>query len=109
MTTTIPAGKRHKPNPGLTHARRHPIGPWTEHAACQDKPTDIFFGSDGERPEARAKREAKAKQVCAECPVRTICLEYALKRPEKPGVWGGFGEDEREKLRRSWRRRGLLA
>lgn len=109
MTTTIPARRRYKPAPGLHHARRHPIGTWTEHAACQDKPTGLFFGGEGERQEARAERETAAKQVCAGCPVRARCLEYALTRPEKHGVWGGLGEDEREKRRRSWLRAGRPA
>ena len=32
---------------------------------------------------------AKAKQICALCPVMSECLEGALERREPWGVWGG--------------------
>jgi WhiB family redox-sensing transcriptional regulator len=32
---------------------------------------------------------AQAKSICAECPIRELCLEGALKRREPCGVWGG--------------------
>ncbi len=42
-----------------------------------------------EPTEARAAREDVAKEVCASCPVRAMCHEYAARiRPER-GVWAG--------------------
>ena len=32
---------------------------------------------------------ARAKAICAECPVREACFESALARREPYGVWGG--------------------
>jgi len=32
---------------------------------------------------------ARAKALCAECPVREECFEVALARREPYGVWGG--------------------
>ena len=32
---------------------------------------------------------ARAKAICAECPVRRACLDGALARREPYGVWGG--------------------
>ncbi len=32
---------------------------------------------------------ARAKAICAECPVRQTCFEGALARREPYGVWGG--------------------
>lgn len=66
---------------------------WTAHAACRDMNPDIFFPTRGEdvRP---------AKRVCAGCPVRQQCLDYALDNQEKYGIWGGTGERERRRLRR---------
>ncbi|MCA1674521.1 MAG: WhiB family transcriptional regulator, partial [Actinobacteria bacterium] len=32
---------------------------------------------------------ARAKAVCAECPVREACFDGALARSEPYGVWGG--------------------
>ena len=31
----------------------------------------------------------RAKQLCADCPIRHQCLEAALEREEPWGVWGG--------------------
>lgn len=41
---------------------------------------------------------AWAKQMCAECPVRAQCAEYAIKW-EDHGLWGGLMPRERMKLR----------
>lgn len=30
-----------------------------------------------------------AKRACAECPVREVCLAYAVTAGERHGVWGG--------------------
>ena len=46
----------------------------------------------------------EAKDICAECPVREPCLEYALTVREKHGVWGGRTERERRRLIRQRRR-----
>ncbi|MGH8902334.1 MAG: WhiB family transcriptional regulator [Egibacteraceae bacterium] len=37
----------------------------------------------------------EAKQVCAGCPVRSQCLDWALATNQQDGVWGGLSEDER--------------
>ena len=42
----------------------------------------------------------QARQVCAGCPVRTPCLEWALRSGQEAGVWGGTSEHERRALRR---------
>jgi WhiB family redox-sensing transcriptional regulator len=78
---------------------------WTLDAACQDEDPLLFFGPDGERQPERDVREEKAKQVCAGCPARTYCLDYAVSRPEKYGVYGGLNEDERASERRRRMRR----
>lgn len=31
----------------------------------------------------------RAKSLCADCPVQTLCLTGALERSEPYGVWGG--------------------
>jgi hypothetical protein len=60
----------------------------------------VFFAPDGERPPERDVRERKAKAICAQCDVRPECLDYALTRPEKYGLWGGLNDDERGRERR---------
>jgi len=47
--------------------------------------------------------------VCASCPVRAECLNYAVSRPEKYGTWGGLNEEERASERRRRMRRANAA
>nr|WP_271209415.1 WhiB family transcriptional regulator [Rhodococcus wratislaviensis] len=68
-------------------------------AACRDADPTVFFYLDNERGEPRAHRVRAAKQVCLRCPVRARCLNYALEARETHGIWGGYTEDERRKLR----------
>ncbi|MEM1333717.1 MAG: WhiB family transcriptional regulator [Actinomycetota bacterium] len=66
---------------------------WRAHAACSGR-IELFFGKPSERPEARVRREAKAKQLCAECPVILQCREASQSRAEY-GLWGGESEEDR--------------
>jgi WhiB family redox-sensing transcriptional regulator len=45
---------------------------------------------------------ATAKMICAACPVQEDCLQYALQTNQESGVWGGYAEDERRRLRKRW-------
>lgn len=57
--------------------------PVTAELPCQDiEAADLFFS---ERP---ADLE-NAKLLCADCPLRSECLDGALSRREPWGVWGG--------------------
>lgn len=68
---------------------------WRTDAACRDLDTAIFF------PDTDAEAAtAPAKAVCATCPVRDACLEFALVTRQDDGVWGGLDETERRRLRR---------
>ncbi|MEX2626535.1 MAG: WhiB family transcriptional regulator [Ilumatobacteraceae bacterium] len=66
---------------------------WMQRAACKGL-THLFFPAPAERPQARERREAAARQVCADCVVRTSCREFARGHHEY-GFWGGESEDER--------------
>ncbi len=63
-------------------------GKWQEKATCSDFPLEIFFlkyeslyyGASGEI----------AYDICAKCPVRVDCLEAALFKREKTGIWAGL-------------------
>ena len=78
---------------------------WRRLAACRGADRALFFGDWGEKPEAQAAREAKAKAVCEGCPVRRECLTLAVLTPVRYGVWGGTGERERTQIRRNYLRR----
>lgn len=70
-----------------------PADDWMSEAACKGL-NHLFFPSPAERPQARERREATARLVCASCSVRTPCREFARVNHEY-GFWGGESEDER--------------
>jgi WhiB family redox-sensing transcriptional regulator len=66
---------------------------WMRDAACKGL-THLFFPSPAERPQARERREATARQVCRGCAVNAMCRDFARSQHEY-GFWGGESEDER--------------
>ena len=66
---------------------------WMRQAACKGL-THLFFPTPAERPQARERREATAREVCASCGVRSSCQVFAREQHEY-GLWGGESEDER--------------
>lgn len=68
---------------------------WRDLAVCSGQMT-LFFARKAERPQARARREHKASQLCGGCPVQTECREYAREN-RLYGYWGGESEDERHR------------
>jgi WhiB family redox-sensing transcriptional regulator len=65
---------------------------WMVAAACRDLDPDLFFPD-------RGHSTSEARAVCADCPVRSDCLEYALESVEQQGIWGGTSETERRTIR----------
>jgi WhiB family redox-sensing transcriptional regulator len=70
---------------------------WRMLGACRGLDAGIFYPETDEEADV-------AKEVCAECGVQAACLEYALARREKVGVWGGATERERRRILRQRRR-----
>jgi len=66
---------------------------WREDAACKGLDTGMFFPVNDDAAGA-------AKAVCAGCPVRDACLDWALTTRQEDGVWGGLTDNERRRLRR---------
>ena len=72
---------------------------WQAKAACRGPQSSVFFPpSHFERKDEKEAREARAKGICAGCPVRKPCLEYALRIREPHGIWGGLNEVERKQV-----------
>jgi WhiB family redox-sensing transcriptional regulator len=71
---------------------------WRHEAACRWIDPDLFW-PQGESVAARKQAE-EAKTVCAKCPVRLQCLEWAVEARQDFGVWGGMTERERRVLHR---------
>lgn len=68
-------------------------------AVCAGVDTDLFYPDSEEiGAEAAEWAERRAKMICAGCPVRTACLELAMERFEKHGVFGGMTAAERTAL-----------
>lgn len=61
--------------------------------ACGELP-ELFFAPEGEKPAARIMREQAAAQLCADCPVRDLCYEYALRARPAYGFWAGCTAEE---------------
>ncbi len=66
---------------------------WMLEARCLDADPEAFFPEKG-----GSTREAK--RICAACPVRVECLDYALRNDERFGIWGGLSERERRRAKR---------
>jgi Transcription factor WhiB len=70
-------------------------------AACRGLVDDIgpterdrlFFPS-------RGQAVGPGKQVCAGCPVREECADYAIAHHIREGIWGGLSSRERRKVAR---------
>ncbi len=80
----------------LTMTRRQ----WRESAACRDSEPTLFFpvGTTG----LAVEQIEEAKDICSACLVTEECLQYALQTNQEAGVWGGYAEDERRRLRKRW-------
>lgn len=66
---------------------------WMAEGSCREVSPATFFPSDGVGVEA-------ARKICATCPMKSPCLEYALRHRIDHGVWGGASERERRRILR---------
>ena len=71
---------------------------WQAQALCKGE-TERFFN------EGSPHAIADAKRFCNRCPVRRMCLQFALKNDEI-GVWGATTTMERQRLKKTRRRNG---
>lgn len=65
----------------------------TDDAKCRDGDPDAFWPPKGGSVDP-------AVRICASCPVRQQCADWALDHDERFGVWGGLSEQERTRVRR---------
>lgn len=65
--------------------------PWMVDAICAQTDPDSFFPEKG-------GSTAEAKRVCFSCSVSEICLEWALVKGERFGIYGGKSERERRAI-----------
>lgn len=62
---------------------------WRDDAECKNMDIELFFGVDS---------RAAARYVCADCPVRLDCLEFALVNGIDYGMYGGLTSMERDRM-----------
>jgi WhiB family redox-sensing transcriptional regulator len=66
---------------------------WRARARCRGTDPDWFHPPQG-------GSSTQQFRLCAGCPVRIECLEFALSDGEKMGIWGGTPETARRKARK---------
>jgi WhiB family redox-sensing transcriptional regulator len=71
---------------------------WQIRAACRGLDPMLFFQQTNARGRTKRMNEARARAVCAKCPVVAECLNWALSVNEPYGMWGGLSPDERQRL-----------
>jgi WhiB family redox-sensing transcriptional regulator len=64
--------------------------PWKQDAACKGM-TELFYPDPLDENLDDIIEECQV--VCAGCPVRELCDEYATNRPEEFGIWAGINRE----------------
>lgn len=70
---------------------------WEDQALCVGRLELFFPDTDEDGNEIGPTDEAR--EICAGCPVKSDCLDYAIKNRVEYGIAGGMNHRERESLR----------
>lgn len=62
---------------------------WEKKAACKGQSTEVYFPDEN--------TGNKSKKSCTVCPVKGLCMTYAVAH-EEVGIWGGTFRNERRRL-----------
>jgi len=91
MSPSVAAKPLSEPMPTVLH----------DSGNCQGADPDEFFPAAQGGAAMALARELAAKYCDAKggCPVKDICLDWAV-RTTQPGVWGGTSEAERRRIRK---------
>lgn len=73
-----------------------PTTSWRSEGRCLDSKTHIFFPVTDKTDIAAT---VEARKICAGCPVRQECLDFAIST-NQVGIWGGKTTTERAGIRR---------
>ena len=90
MTARRSSPRRESPDPRPANnqidAVEEGLAGWQRLAACRGEDSSYYFApSYFEKRGEKLAREAIAKMICAVCPVRQLCLDYALGRVRATG------------------------
>lgn len=58
----------------------------------------VGMGAEGDifHPTTGGHTERAAKDMCNLCPIREGCLEWAIERDEREGIWGALTTPQRD-------------
>ena len=76
---------------------------WRAAGACLSADPELFFPIS--KGAVTDHQVTVALRVCAGCPVRQQCLDFAMQTAEVNGIWGGTTPEERIRARRKATRR----
>jgi|688.fasta_scaffold2723589_1 hypothetical protein len=62
---------------------------------CKQFPDAYFMSAENHEEQSLNKL---AVSICNACPVKDLCLAYALEAKEPYGIWGGKTTSQRKKL-----------
>ncbi len=71
---------------------------WRDQGRCKGADPEVFYPEDDEDPGLAAMAHDVPDDE------REVCLEHALARREKIGVWGGYTARERRRVIRQRRK-----
>lgn len=81
-----------------------PIPNWMEYGACRNPAHNPdWWWPDNSDPETDTTR--LALNICGHCPVRDLCLDFAIHNTERAGIWGGLLPDGRHAIANLRRRK----
>lgn len=66
-------------------------------ARCTETDPEMFFSTS-------PRKWTSAKELCAGCPVRDKCLQWAVEHQVVDGIWGGLTARDRKPLLRQAKR-----
>ena len=72
---------------------------WRADALCQGRE---YAGVNFHPTQGEDYKPAQA--VCNDCEVQSECLDYAIEKKEKKGIWGGATAKERTRILRAMQR-----
>ena len=69
---------------------------WMDDGACRGEDPNWWHPPRGGNTDT-----LKAKAICADCPVRDACLQWAIDNGERLGIWGGVSIAQHRRGRQS--------
>lgn len=94
-------GRTHPPHTSRLIVEGELRPDWRNYAACLGKDPEDWFPVSELESGIAATHIQSVKAICAECPVASSCLSWALDTQQQHGIWGGLTAKERANMKRS--------